>query len=527
MTYRKYFLVFSFIVVLLVLFKSSPLEAQAQVPSAACLGNCPTGNPSTSPSATQGLSLTPIPVSPSANASPTNTLNLSPTSSAQATANAGEKRGKWHGKRGRHGDKKGLIEKLIEILIQILKYILGMLGLDANIDLSTNNTDEPLTSQPSSASTTTQAVGQNVTQAVTSSAPTTASTTTSPTTSSTTPTAGPQSYTTCTTDLSSYLGGSPGLSGAIVKNGQVVCTAFAGTADENTGLVVNSDTPFTWASVSKTVTATALMMLYDQGKFQLDDDISSYIGFQVQIPSCPGTPVTFRQLLTHTSSIKDSSVYGSLYVDGDSPIPLSTFIPGYLTPGGQYYDESGNFVSGCPGSTYDYSNVGAGTIGYLVEKISGVPFEQFTKDNIFTPLGMDNTSFKLADMDQSIIAKPNGNQALEGFPTFPDGTLRTSPANLGKIMAAYMNGGQYNGYQLLQSTTVDEMLKSQTSASSGQGLIWYQNSLGWGHSGSDPGISSEIGFDPDTKVGVLLVANSDGGVPNSALQTLLQEASNY
>src|SRR6266567_535375 len=99
----------------------------------------------------------------------------------------------------------------------------------------------------------------------------------------------------CKTDLTSDLQTLkvPGLSAAIVKNGKVVCTAVAGMADTTQNKPVTPDTAFLWASVSKTVTATALMQLYEQGKFQLDDNINKYLPSQVQvhIPSCPATPV--------------------------------------------------------------------------------------------------------------------------------------------------------------------------------------------------------------------------------------------
>ena len=104
----------------------------------------------------------------------------------------------------------------------------------------------------------------------------------------------------------------PGLSAAVVAHGEVVCAPVAGMAATDRGVPVIPDTVFTWASVSKTVTATALMQLFDRGLFELDDDISDYLAVPVRIPGCPGLPVTFRQLLTHTSGIKDSKVYDAL-----------------------------------------------------------------------------------------------------------------------------------------------------------------------------------------------------------------------
>ncbi|MFL5627873.1 MAG: serine hydrolase domain-containing protein [Ktedonobacteraceae bacterium] len=340
--------------------------------------------------------------------------------------------------------------------------------------------------------------------------------------------------TACKTDLTGDLKTLKvrGLSAAIVKNGRLVCTAVAGMAGQNQPVTPN--TLFLWASVSKTVTATALMQLYDQGKIQLDDDINKYLPFQVSIPSCPNTPVTFRQLLTHTSSIKDNDkVIDSMVTQGDPTVSLADFVKGYLTPGGRYYDRNANFEAGCPGTINDYSNMGATTIGYLVETISGTNFYQYTKDNIFTPLGMTEASFRLADLNQSQIALPKGKGSQYGEANFPDGMLRTSPSHLAKFLIAYMQGGQYNGKQILKSTTVQEMLKNQTPLDHTQGLIWYTDTqfngeTTWGHNGSDTGAASNMFFDPAKNEGVILVANGDwkGDAP-ATMKKLFQEADGY
>lgn len=305
----------------------------------------------------------------------------------------------------------------------------------------------------------------------------------------------------------------PGLSAAVVKDGEVVLTAVAGLADTRRCRPVTPDTAFTWASVSKTVTAAALLQLYDQRRLGLDDDINDHLPFEVRIPACPGTAITPHHLLTHTSGIKDSKVYSSLYVEGDSPVPLGEFLEDYLAVGGRYYDRKRNFRSRRPGTVHEYSNIGAGVIGYLVEVLSGVPFEQYAADQIFAPLDMERTSFMLAGLERDAIALPNGTGPLQGFPTFPDGTLRSSPSNLAKFLIACMQGGTYGGQKILSRTTAAQMLTPQTRVDSTQGLIWHTEKFGkktlWGHAGDDPGISSNMFFHPASQIGVLLVANGE------------------
>lgn len=351
----------------------------------------------------------------------------------------------------------------------------------------------------------------------------------------------------CTTDLTPFLTTLkvPGLSAAVVKNGRVACNAVAGMAVTGAGArPVTPETGFLWASVSKTVTATAIMQLYEQGKLGLDDDINEHIGFSVRVPTCAGTPITFRQLLTHTSSIADNdSVIDAAPVaveSGDPTVALGDLVKGYLTPGGKYYRAGKSFSAGCPGTASDYSNIGITTLGYLVQRISNQDLYQYFRDHIFTPLGMSQSSFRLADLDASLLAKPNGTDAHYGEADFPDGMLRTSPTQLGKFLAMYTQSGTYAGKELLKASTVEEILKKQTTlapASTGgktQGLAWYTvdtfGPITWGHDGDDDGATSNMFFDPVTKTGVLLVSNGTwagdpGAVP--VMKALFAEASAY
>jgi len=357
---------------------------------------------------------------------------------------------------------------------------------------------------------------------------------------------------TCKTDLNSQLRilNVPGLAAAIVKDDRIVCTAVAGFANIRQNKPVTPDTLFLIASVSKTITATALMQLYDQDKFELDDDISDYLPFKVRIPASPDSPITFRQLLNHTSSIKDnptyvncpgSCAYGSSPIPfvtrgADSPISLAELMRGYLTPGGKYYDKYKNFEPEGPGTIAEYSNMGIVLAGYLVEVISGVPFDQFCKDHIFTPLGMNKTSWRLAGIDQSILAMPYDKSFFFGYvpyghygePDYPDGMLRTSINELAQFLIAYMQGGRHNGKQILKSETVEAMLESQTPLKQSHGLGWIRQTINgetvWGHDGDDHGAGTKMWFDPENKVGVILMTNGIWIDNDDLLTSLFKEA---
>lgn len=317
--------------------------------------------------------------------------------------------------------------------------------------------------------------------------------------------------------------GVPGLSAAVVKDGKVACTTVAGMASIKDARPVTPETVFVWASVSKTVTAATVMQLVDDGAIGLDDDVDDHLPFPVRNPHCPDEPITVRQVMSHTSSIREDEyegVYADHYVEGDSPIALGDFLRDYLTPEGRFYSRK-NFKKKCPGKTYSYSNVGAGLLGYLVEEVAGIPFERFSKERLFQPLGMTDTAWRLAELDQDAIAMPYKGKPSKGFkpaghigfPTYPDGLLRTSPSNLARFLIMFANFGQIDGKRILSRQSVEASRQNHfPGATEGQGLIWYYDDIGsrqslLGHTGSDPGTSSMMFFDPEDGAGVLLVAN--------------------
>ncbi|WP_147041287.1 serine hydrolase domain-containing protein [Skermanella aerolata] len=338
----------------------------------------------------------------------------------------------------------------------------------------------------------------------------------------------------------------PGMSAVIVKNGRVACTAVAGMANIEKNRPVEPDTVFAWASVSKTVTAAAIMKLVENGAFKLDDDINAYLPFPVRIPACPEKPITFLHLLTHTSSIVESEyegVYADLYVKGDSPVALGDFLKDYLVPSGTYYDGENNFKRTCPGTVSSYSNVGVGLLGYLVEVVAGTPFELYTRDHIFAPLGMNEAAWKLSGLNVEHVAMPySGDQSSGfkplghlGFPTFPDGLLRTSAPQLARFLLMFMQFGELDGTRVLSQESVTKMRRVYfPNLDDSQGLIWFYDSFGprkrvIGHDGSDPGTNSMMYFDPEDGAGVLLVANGswERDRAEALVEKLFKEADQY
>jgi CubicO group peptidase (beta-lactamase class C family) len=341
----------------------------------------------------------------------------------------------------------------------------------------------------------------------------------------------------------------PGLAACVVKSGRVVWSKGYGWANIKKRVPMSPEhTVQNIGSISKTVVATAVMQLWEKGKFQLDDDVNEFLPFPVRNPFHPDTPITVRLLLTHRSAIADSPAYGSSYASGDPSTPLERWLKEYFTPGGRYYQKGANFHPWKPGKQNSYSNVGFGILGYLVERVSGGPFPHYTKENIFKPLGMKKTAWLLSDIDVATHAVPYvptgdgppgeeleayqkfgilGGEAerdagsgdyrplcLYSFPNYPDGALRTSVNQLARFLLAYVNNGSYAGTRILAADTVRLMLTPQAATTPQQGLCWAtaekKGQRHWGHNGADPGIRTNMSFRASDGVGVIVFVNRAG-----------------
>jgi CubicO group peptidase (beta-lactamase class C family) len=335
----------------------------------------------------------------------------------------------------------------------------------------------------------------------------------------------------------------PGLSACAIRNGEIVWSGNYGYANIAQGLPPTEATPFLLASISKTFVSVALMQLWEDGLFGLDDDINPYLPWQVRNPIYPDSAITFRMLMTHTSTIADNwnillplTTWG-----GDSPLPLDEFLMNYLTPGGLYYS-SANFNFFAPGDHYSYCNVGAALAGLLVERINpgGLSLEEYCQQSVFGPLGMDATSWFLANLNIEEVAVPYqwsaGYVPLQhsGFPIYPAAQLRTSSAQLARHLIAFQQHGQIDGHVVLDSTTVELMTTVQSmdpNWGESSGLFWmtFPGLLGgrmlWGHMGGWYGCQTRMFYCPDENTAGLVLTNGEAGYgTNLILSELLEYA---
>ena len=267
-------------------------------------------------------------------------------------------------------------------------------------------------------------------------------------------------------------------------------------------LAVTNDTKYRIASISKSFTALGLMKLYDQDLFGLDDDISTYLGYTVRNPNFPNQPITFRMVLSHTSSLQDGTGYGNFLNATYSQNPIPN-ISSVLVPGGSYFTAN-MWRTETPGTFFAYSNLNFGLIGTLIEKISNQRFDIFMKNEILIPLGIAG-SFNIQDLTDignvAVIYRnisgwspqaDNFNGVMPPAPNLaayvigsngvyfgPQGGFRTSVSDIGKFLKyTKSNGLSVPGFML--ESTLAEMKNIQWNFNGNNGDNYYGLFNKWG-----------------------------------------------
>lgn len=255
----------------------------------------------------------------------------------------------------------------------------------------------------------------------------------------------------------------PNATVSVVKEGEIVYKKGFGFADFENNVPVNADTAlFRIGSTSKLITWTAVMQLVEDGKLDLNTDVNTYLDFKIPpqlIKSLKKTtiePITITHLMTHTSGFED-------YLDmifrlsADESLPLNEYIKNYLP--------SRIFPAG---EVAAYSNYGTALAGYIVERVSGLPFSEYVEKNVFMPLNMNKSTYRQYTTSDLFahIAKPyrfiNGAYVEGNFEYIlpePAGSMSSTAIDMAKFMIAHLNNGVYSGGQILKEETLTEMHK--------------------------------------------------------------------
>jgi CubicO group peptidase (beta-lactamase class C family) len=314
----------------------------------------------------------------------------------------------------------------------------------------------------------------------------------------------------------------PSMAVVCVSGDRVVWTRSAGLANIRVKTPAACDTVYLIASTFKTMSATALLQLMEQGKFKLDDRVNDYLGTLKIEGENKRTPVTFRHLLTHTSGLPTDFGRHAVWEDA-SPLALADYLNGRL----QLWRR--------PGTRVLYSNIAFTLVAHLVERLSGTPFKEYMRKNVFAPVEMRDTAFEpRADMAErlAIPYMPVRRRAGVFRPVdwvkadaWPAGVVYGTAADLARWLIANINGGVYKGRRVLSEATLREMMRRQydrfagpinggwLNETSGYGLAWWVSTLDGetiiAHSGSVNGYTAFLAGNLQRKTGVAILTNGN------------------
>ena len=350
----------------------------------------------------------------------------------------------------------------------------------------------------------------------------------------------------------------PGFAVAIIKEDQTVYSNGFGFANTKTKEAFTPNSINVIASISKTFIGVAIMKLVEMGKLDLDEEINNILPFSVVHPQFPDIPIRVKHLATHTSTLigdfdpedvgeADIFLLEELTYEVDSIqaimdeelsyyklgkyLTLEETLRKFLSKSGKWYSDK-NFQNYRPGTTYEYSNMGAELAALIVEIKSEMPFDAFTQEYILDPLGMKNSAWFYKDLDPINVSKlyfpndwDNPEIAIEHpqyqYTAYPSGGLNSSINDL-SLYLMEMIKGFHGGGKLLDPTSYQTLFRPQLDDSFfveerddhalndeyNVGIFWAVSSTGIRlHNGGSIGVYSFMYFNPDSKTGAIGFCN--------------------
>lgn len=338
-------------------------------------------------------------------------------------------------------------------------------------------------------------------------------------------------------------GNPPGLSIVVVKDGEIVYNRAFGLADGPKQSAATPETVYHWWSMTKIVTAIAILQLQEQGQLRLDDPVTLYLpDFAVQVPA-GSQPITIRHLLNHSAGLVDPvpAMLGWVHYQ-DELVDQTALLKRHL-PNHQK-------LQFAPGSKASYSNLGYMVLGAVIEAVSGQPYADYVTDQILHPLGMTQTGFLYTPtmqaheasgsqpvvhlytpllpflLDTSALIRERAGRTLwlnrVYIDALPSSGLLGSAPDVARLLLAYLNSGELNGVRILSPQSVALMTAESQVLGEGPNMAAYaqgRHGLGWyvipeerrvrlQHHGGGAGFATTMRLYPEEKLGITILANS-------------------
>jgi CubicO group peptidase (beta-lactamase class C family) len=318
-----------------------------------------------------------------------------------------------------------------------------------------------------------------------------------------------------------------GLAVGVVRDGSLAWFQGHGVADIATNTPVTEDTVFRIASITKTITAIAVMQLWEQGLVDLDAPANEYLRGYALVPAKASfRQATLRHLLTHTAGVRAVRRPSDLLrpaLGWGAPV-------GRPAPSLAGYYRGGLRIDVEPGTKWAYSNHGFATLGQIVEDVSGLPFDRYLRERVFGPLGMESS-----DLIRSERVRPHlatgyvlGSGGLTAvahreMATPGASAVYSTMRDMARYVSALLGGGANEHGAVLRPETLARMFEPHFQPDPripGMGLGFFRDDIGGhrtvGHDGIWKGFRSDMVLAPDEGVGVLALANTGWFDPRGA-----------
>jgi CubicO group peptidase (beta-lactamase class C family) len=318
-----------------------------------------------------------------------------------------------------------------------------------------------------------------------------------------------------------------GLAVGAVRHGSLAWFHGHGVADVEAGTPVDQDTVFRIASITKTITAIAVLQLQEQGLVDLDEPARDYLRAYRLIPAKAGfRAATLRHLLTHTAGVRAVRDPSDLL----RPALGWGTRPGRPAPPLADYYRGGLHIDVEPGTKWAYSNHGFATLGQIVEDVSGIPFGRYLRERVFGPLGMDHSDLTRSGRVQPRLAtgyvlRSRGLEAVTDREVMPagGGSVYSTTGDMARYAAALLGGGANEHGRVLRSETLATMFEPSYQPDPripGMGLGFFRGQAGAhptvSHDGIWLGFHSALVLAPGQGTGVVAFANTGPFSPFAA-----------
>lgn len=323
---------------------------------------------------------------------------------------------------------------------------------------------------------------------------------------------------------------SPGLAVGVVKDQELLYARGFGVMNLETGGEVTPQTLFHMASMTKPFVATSIVQLLEQERLSLDDRIVQHLSY-FELADERYNSLTLRQFLTHSSGMPDVEDYR-----WDEPEYDEGALERYVR---SLSDRMLLFV---PGEEFSYSNMAFEVLGDLIAKVSGQSFENYVKEHILLPLGMNDSSILIRDVDPALLA--NGHVPEDGGKVRvskhyaynrvhgPSSCLYSNVVDMSQWAIANMNRGELEGRRILDAASYERLWAPAVEAGVRDGrpvhvgLSWFLSDFAGhptvSHGGRDTGYQTNLVMIPDAGVAVVVLSNYSG--PDDAVSEVTRLA---